>query len=57
MYVFIDICMSYTDCLINIKINNLHFCKLVIFGENETYIHIYLIITFRIIHYKIIEYY
>lgn len=57
MYVLIDICMSYIHCLINIKINSLHF-KLVIFSENETYIHICLIITFRsIIHYKIIEYY
>lgn len=48
--------MSYIDCLINIEINNLHFCKLIILSENETYIHICLIITFRTIHYKIIEY-
>lgn len=57
MYVLIDICVSYIDCSINIKINNLHFCKLVIFSENETYIHVCLIIIFGIIHYKIIEYY
>lgn len=33
MYVLIDICMSYINCLINIEINNLHFCELVTFSE------------------------